>query len=353
MPEKSYFAGSNSALGFSSYFDGLMDPARLNSLYILKGGPGVGKSSFMKKFGAAMRSAGYEAEFIHCSSDHDSLDGILIKDIKVMLVDGTAPHMVDPRLPGAADQIINLGAYLDGSALKSQKQEIIDIGAKKSDCYQSAYRYLSGAGTLFRENLAIYERESEKSLLDAVLDETVYEIFKGVGKKTSGLTRKFFTESYTSNGFISYTESFCAGNRVLNVIGKNASAISRFLTGIADEAARMGLDTDRCCLPLFPDMLQHLYIPELRLMLKSCGGEANNHFHESINLDRTIRPDVILMPFDEIEENRSLFNTLINKALNKLKEAKYWHSELEKIYVGNMDFSAVDECFEKLIAQYR
>ena len=42
------FPGGNTANGFYSFFDYII-PQDVNRIFCLKGGPGVGKSSFMKK----------------------------------------------------------------------------------------------------------------------------------------------------------------------------------------------------------------------------------------------------------------------------------------------------------------
>ena len=44
-----YFAGGNTARGFCSLFDSSLEG--LNRIFILKGGPGTGKSSLMKDVG--------------------------------------------------------------------------------------------------------------------------------------------------------------------------------------------------------------------------------------------------------------------------------------------------------------
>ncbi|MCT4621160.1 MAG: ATPase [Marinisporobacter sp.] len=88
---KKVFPGANTAKGFYSYYDYIIgsDGKRL---FIIKGGPGVGKSSFMKKIGYEMVNRGYDVEFHQCSSDNDSLDGIVIPDLKIAMIDGTAPQ---------------------------------------------------------------------------------------------------------------------------------------------------------------------------------------------------------------------------------------------------------------------
>ena len=87
-----FFLGANSPTGFYSLYDQLIDPDRARTVYILKGGPGCGKSSLMRRVGAAMAQRGLEVTYILCSGDPDSLDGVVIPALGAALVDGTAPH---------------------------------------------------------------------------------------------------------------------------------------------------------------------------------------------------------------------------------------------------------------------
>ena len=43
-----FFLGANAPTGFYSLYDQLIDPAEAEDIYILKGGPGCGKSTFLK-----------------------------------------------------------------------------------------------------------------------------------------------------------------------------------------------------------------------------------------------------------------------------------------------------------------
>jgi hypothetical protein len=126
---KHYFPGGNTSRGFYSFYDYILPQEEAKRIFILKGGPGVGKSSFMKKIGEEMCSRGYEIEYMHCSSDNNSLDGIVIPKIGVALIDGTAPHIVDPKHPGAIDEIINLGECWDEERIVQNREKILDTTA--------------------------------------------------------------------------------------------------------------------------------------------------------------------------------------------------------------------------------
>lgn len=93
-----YFLGANSVRGFFSLYDSFTDPAAGEFLWVIKGGPGCGKSTFMKKLGAAAEQAGQAVEYIHCSGDPDSLDAVWFPALRTGYVDGTAPHVIVTRV---------------------------------------------------------------------------------------------------------------------------------------------------------------------------------------------------------------------------------------------------------------
>jgi len=91
---KEVFPGGNTYKGFYSFYDYIIQNDEANRIFCIKGGPGVGKSSFMKAIAREFVELGYDVELHHCSSDNDSLDGVVIKQARVALLDGTAPQRV-------------------------------------------------------------------------------------------------------------------------------------------------------------------------------------------------------------------------------------------------------------------
>ena len=78
-----FYLGANSPTGFYSLYDQLLEPEQAETIYILKGGPGCGKSSLMRRA---------SVEYIACSGDPDSLDAVVFPALNTAIVDGTAPH---------------------------------------------------------------------------------------------------------------------------------------------------------------------------------------------------------------------------------------------------------------------
>ena len=87
------FPGGNTSRGFFSYYSHILSQEAARRIFVIKGGPGVGKSTFMKKIGSELLERGYDIEFMHCSSDNNSLDGLVIPELGIAMIDGTAPHV--------------------------------------------------------------------------------------------------------------------------------------------------------------------------------------------------------------------------------------------------------------------
>ena len=130
-----FFLGANSGLGFQNLF-GKFCSDDYYDLLVLKGGPGIGKSTMMKKIGDAMEERGETVEYLHCSGDPDSLDGVHIPRIKTAIIDGTAPHIVEPKYPAAVDRYVNLGQFYDVAAAKRARAEIVLYSQACSEAYQ-------------------------------------------------------------------------------------------------------------------------------------------------------------------------------------------------------------------------
>ena len=141
------FAASNSSSGFKSYYQEIFNKREYKKIYVIKGGPGTGKSHFMNVVADFVLEQGYNIERYYCSSDPDSLDAIIV-DNRVVLLDGTPPHTYEGRLAGAREELIDLGSFWSSEALALKVDEIEKLVGKKSECYKRAYKYLEACGAV-------------------------------------------------------------------------------------------------------------------------------------------------------------------------------------------------------------
>lgn len=89
------FFGASTPSGTVNFIDELTDD--LDTRYFIKGRPGTGKSTFLKKLGNAARAKGFDTETYYCSFDPKSLDMIIIRELSLCVFDSTAPHEKFPE----------------------------------------------------------------------------------------------------------------------------------------------------------------------------------------------------------------------------------------------------------------
>ncbi len=131
--EKTYFAGANSGVGFVNLFGDFYEESSLDRLYIIKGGPGTGKSTFMRILAERAADAGAGAEYFLCGSDPSSLDAVVLSGggKRIAVIDGTSPHAYDAKYPGAVSAVLDFGSFWDKGILESERGRIISLAKKK------------------------------------------------------------------------------------------------------------------------------------------------------------------------------------------------------------------------------
>ena len=139
-----YFLGANSAQGFYSLYGGF--PPRSGFLHIIKGGPGTGKSGFMRAIGSEAERRGMDVEYVLCSGDPDSLDGVYIPALNEAGVDGTAPHALDPTIFGVTGDYVNLGRFCRTPFSSENQVAIRRITPAYKALYAEGYEHIAAAG---------------------------------------------------------------------------------------------------------------------------------------------------------------------------------------------------------------
>ncbi|MBO7289789.1 MAG: hypothetical protein J6V03_07375 [Clostridia bacterium] len=67
-----------------------------NKRIFIKGRPGTGKSTILKKFKEYAKKKGYNTETYYCSLDTKSLDMVIVREIGLAFFDSTSPHEMMP-----------------------------------------------------------------------------------------------------------------------------------------------------------------------------------------------------------------------------------------------------------------
>ncbi len=74
----------------------------IQNRYFIKGRPGSGKSTMLKKLAAESEKRGFDTEIYHCGFDPHSLDMVIVRELGTAFFDSTAPHEYYPSREGDA-----------------------------------------------------------------------------------------------------------------------------------------------------------------------------------------------------------------------------------------------------------
>lgn len=318
-----YFPGANTGCGFFSRFSGIIPHGEQNYTYVLKGGPGVGKNTLMRTVADRARKKGMTVEEFRCASDPKSFDAVRILDIKTVLLDGTAPHSIDPVVPGIEDEIIDLGHFKNKKEFSKQKNELDKLFCENKKCYRKAYSLL-GAARLLKE-------EAFSAAKDALDTEKLRGFLAPIIKNaTSGAARELFAASATPCGVVDFTDSFADKNTV-------------FLSGILGEAA-----ISEACKMLDGKRVTIGYgftVPTLPIAIRTEGfSVAVGEGETLIGLCSSPLPTHLPKFLAESE-------LLTDMATDALSGALKTHDKIEEIYRPYVDYDRVNEESEKLLKE--
>ena len=292
MKQTHFFLGANSAEGFYGLYDQLLD-AKLYDLIILKGTPGCGKSTFMRRAAAALEERGLETVYIHCSGDPDSLDGVIAPAIRTAIVDGTAPHVLEPRYALAHERYVDLSQCCDSAAAK----EVANGLTALTDAYRASYR-------------------------------EAYHVLRALGSVDALCPRVY--ELCDSYGF--------------------AAPVLRRLRDAALEA---GEDVLACRDPLRPAEIAHLLIPARGLAFVTTGEGVRYEGkpYRRLRVDAMAEEKLTRAEKAHLRFIRRVRRALEEEAVASLKRAKRGHDALEALYQPCVDFDAVGALCDAEIAR--
>ena len=155
QPNVTFFLGANAPTGFYSLYDQLPNAHAAQRLFLLKGGAGCGKSTLMGKVAQRLEEVGESVEYIRCSGDPGSLDAVIFPRLGAAIVDATAPHVIEPDLPGVVESYVNLGDCYDHAALVPLRDQIEAATLGYKSHYKHAYRCLTAAAQLHEDNRSL------------------------------------------------------------------------------------------------------------------------------------------------------------------------------------------------------
>lgn len=345
-----FFLGSNTNEGFYSCFDELYNPDDDVRVFVIKGSAGCGKSTLMGRVAEYLLKRGFSCERVMCASDPESLDAIICESpdgAKLVMVDGTPPHVVEPKCYGAVEEIVNLGSALDTTALKAHSATLRRLFDASARCYKKTTSYLNAAALIMRNS---------KRIQDEYIDyEKIYNYVLGFAKRNfanktgNGEVHYRFHTAVTPKGVITFSDGIINGyNQIISIDDKIGAVSGQILDCLLTVALDLGINTIAGVSTFDTEEISELLFPDhgIAIVLDNKNIKSTRKIHAS----RFVDTKGIKAHKQKLSFNKKMVDELRASAIKSLGDAKSIHDEIEKIYVSCANFKSTENMYKKLIA---
>lgn len=172
---KHRFFGGSTPYGSMDYIPNITED--ITTRYFIKGRPGTGKSTMLKKIAEKAHAQGIDTEVYHCGFDPDSLDMLLFPELKLCVFDSTSPHEYYPDRD--SDQVIDTYSQLITSGTDElYEKELADIKVRYKTFTKAGTAHLASAKTFLEKLEQIYHDATDLYVIDRICNELLLKTLK-------------------------------------------------------------------------------------------------------------------------------------------------------------------------------
>ena len=336
----SYYLGANTPKGFYSLYNEYISCPN-DFFYFIKAGPGCGKSSFMKRVGRILEKKNIKAEYIYCSADKASLDGIYFPTLNTGIVDATAPHILEPAVAGVSGSYLSLGEFYDIPRLKTVGEKIRLLNFEYKEEYKKAYNEMFSAAQL-SPNSVFRSHHELISKIEKRANSISAREFKGINHNGSIIKHRFLN-GFSADGHTFLSETIPSIAEKIYLVDNSFGLSPIFMNTIFKSAKTLDTELIVCLSPETPEEILHIIVPDLSLAFIS--QTADNpypyEYTRHLRLDAMVSKDILSTERYNIKNYTKVRNLLLDTALTHFKTAKKLHDEMEQLYNPFVDFDGI------------
>jgi len=345
-----YFSGANTKDGFISYYDNIFNDRDNDKIVNILGGPGTGKSYFMKRLAEEAESLGIECERYFCSSDPASLDALRLYSPKtgksMGVCDATEPHPRSLSTPVVTGDIYNVCTFLNREVLIKSKNEILELQEQKKKYYSNAYALLKAAGDLKLAKLKLLKDTVDLNAIRSSIKKTLGKTITNTPKRHEIIKRPIAANSMY--GKYTLKPQFFNANQVFtveNTYGIGEIYFSEAINFANDNKISVFISPD----PTVPELANCLYMPDASITITLMSPDVSGH---KINTDKFKCSDSFKCIRSTLKKCNEAYKNIMDQAYSELAKAKDAHFSLESIYTASMNIKEKDKSDEIAVKRF-
>lgn len=262
------------------------------------------------------------------------------------------PHVLEPKYPGAYDQLVNLCDCWDPDRLCERRSEIARLCARISALHAQSTRFLGAFGALMSDNYALALEHTDLEKIRQYAARLATREMHVARERTSHEDIRFLSAVSDCGVVVLEETAKTLAKRIYVIDDEHAASARALLCALRQEALTRGLDIISCPCPTEPqEGPEHLFIPALSL-----GFMTANRVHplsleplRVIHARRFTDMEALRLRKQRLAFNRKAAMEMLRQSTFCLHEAKKLHDQLEAFYIQAMDFEKLDSLTDDII----
>ncbi|MBQ3093979.1 MAG: hypothetical protein IJC52_02300 [Clostridia bacterium] len=337
-----FFFGANTPDGFVGFHQtDLYDPRDGWAAFLIKSGAGTGKATFMRNIYDTLTAKGLQGEAIFCSSDPASLDAIVFRDIRLCVVDATAPHILEPVAYGECEQLVPFGCCLDPAVTLTQTAAWFDAADACAAAHRRCVRYLSAAASIFEDDRRLQREATDLHKVREAATRFVKRELADAPVARQAPVRRFLS-AVTPAGPVFFEQTAAAlCERVFVFEDPDGAASGAFLQEVLSQSVAVGQCPVVCPSPLAPHThIDHLLWPSAGVCVLTHNRRhpvtlpAYRRIHAARFTDKTRLAE----RRERLRFGRRAADELLCEACVASRLAKHHHDTMEQLHISAMDW---------------
>lgn len=350
---KHYFARGNTADGLYTLFDSVL--SGLDTVFVLQGRAGTAISAFLSELAEAWSQKGWSLHYIHHPLNRDWLEGLILKDIGIGVVDGNA-WSADPVLEGTEIRMIDLEDAISAELLNEHAGDIEEAERQTSALYSQAYDTFQKTLRIHDEWEAFYIQNLDRAVMDRLAEEWAEEHLVPIRPRRAHAVHRFLGAA-TCEGAVDYVLNFTDGlKKRVFVKGRPGSGKSTLFKRLAKAAEERGVDTEIYHCGFDPNSLDMIIFPQQSLAIFDSTA-PHEHFpsregDEILDVyELAITAGTDEQYEDQIAEIRGRYSRSMKEAIALLATIREVQEPVLRIYDQAVDREAIRRLAEGISAE--
>lgn len=338
----SYYGGGNTARGFKPLYDSILKG--LDLIYSLNGGSTIYKTSILKKLVDKYDNV----EIINSSLDNDELEGIILRDLNIAIVNGTPIHEANISSHGVKLINIDLDKALDNIEISSHIDNILNLKKEYLSYLEKSYNEFSKALEIHDDWEKLYINNLNFEKANNLTDNIINKFLENNKvKDKNGLVYDRYLGAATPEGSKDFVPNITEGIKRYFLKGRPGTGKSTLLKKIAEATMKNGYDIEVYHCGFDPTSIDMVICRELNFAIFD-STSPHEYFPEK-------KDDIIIDVYKEyvkegtdekhekeITEIAKKYKSQVKVGVEFLAKGKLIKDKIEKIYDEAFDYNKGD-----------